>query len=84
MHHSVCTISPARATLAPFLPAPDPIAMALAVTAPSSCACGGALELEMERDLGVCVNCQAQATSQIPIHITSAGPCARLPQSLEA
>lgn len=84
MHHQVCTISPHRAILAPFLPAPDLISMAMGVTAPTICACGGALELEMERDLGECVNCQAMAVGMNPIHITSAGPCACLSQPSEA
>jgi hypothetical protein len=49
MHHSVCTISPARATLARFLTPPP--------AAPSRCACGEPLTLEMEVDAGRCVDC---------------------------
>lgn len=83
MHHQVCTISPHRAILAPFLPVPD-LNPALAVAVPTVCLCGGAIDMEMERELGMCVNCQAEAAGLSHIHITSAGPCARLSQPSEA
>ena len=61
MHHGVCTLAPARAILAPFLPSlplttlPDPD------LASRFCLCGARMDMEMERDLGLCVDCQAEA-----------------------
>lgn len=60
MHHQVCTIAPARAILAPFLPSLPPPAT-FPDLASRFCPCGGRLDLEMERDLGLCVDCQAEA-----------------------
>lgn len=52
MHHQVCTISPHRAILAPFLPVP-PVIVRL-------CICGEPLTLEMELDVDRCVECQCR------------------------
>ena len=52
MRFPVCTISPFRAILAPFLPAPPQ-----APPSPSLCACGEPLDMEMERTEGRCVEC---------------------------
>lgn len=54
MHHQVCTISPHRAILAPFLPAPTPPMVT------RRCACGEPLTMEMELDVNSCVECQAR------------------------
>lgn len=58
MRHPVCTLSPLRAILAPFLPADEPTP---APEPPAACACGEPLDMEMEKDEGRCVNCAFEA-----------------------
>lgn len=59
MHHPVCTLSPHRAILAPFLPSPTPGPDT--PPPPEFCACGEPLTREMERDEACCVECLAEA-----------------------